>query len=123
MLGLMQQQSLLISSLIDFAEKHHGDSEIVSRRVEGDIHRYAWADVARRSRQVANALDADAARGDLAAHVFFLAVHVAANARASERANSSAHGSIAAIIAASKNPTNTTHDRADRGAAAGIATD
>jgi fatty-acyl-CoA synthase len=58
MLGLMQQQSLLISSLIDFAEKHHGDSEIVSRRVEGDIHRYAWADVARRSRQVANALDA-----------------------------------------------------------------
>ena len=58
MLGLMQQQSLLISSLIEFAEKHHGDSEVVSRRVEGDIHRYTWADVARRSRQVANALDA-----------------------------------------------------------------
>ncbi len=57
MLGLMQQQSLLISSLIDFAERHHGDSEIVSRRVEGDIHRYTWADAARRSRQVANALD------------------------------------------------------------------
>ena len=32
--------------------------EIVSRRVEGDIHRYTCADVARRSRQVANALDA-----------------------------------------------------------------
>ena len=58
MLGLMQQQSLLISSLIEFAEKHHGDSEVVSRRVEGDIHRCTWADVARRSRQVANALDA-----------------------------------------------------------------
>ena len=58
MLGLMQQQSLLISSLIDFAERHHGDGEVVSRRVEGDIHRYTWADVASRSRQVANALDA-----------------------------------------------------------------
>ena len=58
MLGLMQQHNLLISSLIDFAEKHHGDVEIVSRRVEGDIHRTTWAGVAARSRQVANALDA-----------------------------------------------------------------
>ncbi|MBC7604689.1 MAG: AMP-binding protein, partial [Ramlibacter sp.] len=58
MLGLMQSQPLLISSLIDFAERHHGDGEIVSRRVEGDIHRYQWRDVAKRSRQVAHALDA-----------------------------------------------------------------
>ncbi|WP_137891420.1 3-(methylthio)propionyl-CoA ligase [Ramlibacter sp. 2FC] len=58
MLGLMQNQPLLISSLIDFADKHHGDAEVVSRRVEGDIHRYRWRDVAARSRQVANALDA-----------------------------------------------------------------
>jgi fatty-acyl-CoA synthase len=57
MLGLMQNQPLLISSLIDFAERHHGDVEIVSRRVEGDIHRYSWRQVAERSRQVANALD------------------------------------------------------------------
>ncbi len=57
MLGLMQGQPLLISSLITFAERHHGDTEIVSRRVEGDIHRYTWADVGRRSRQVAHALD------------------------------------------------------------------
>ena len=57
MLGQMQQQPLLISSLIEFAERHHGDGEIVSRRVEGDIHRYTWADVAKRARQVANALD------------------------------------------------------------------
>ena len=54
----MQNQPLLISSLIDFAERHHGDAEIVSRRVEGDIHRYTYRDVARRSRQVAQALDA-----------------------------------------------------------------
>ncbi len=57
MLGLMQSQPLLISSLIDFAERHHGDAEIVSRRVEGDIHRYRWRDVAVRARQVAHALD------------------------------------------------------------------
>ena len=58
MLGLMQNQPLLISSLIEFAARHHGDAEIVSRRVEGDIHRYTYKDSARRSRQVANALDA-----------------------------------------------------------------
>jgi len=58
MLGLMQNRPLLISGLIVNAERHHGDGEIVSRRVEGDIHRYQWRDVARRSRQVANALDA-----------------------------------------------------------------
>ncbi len=59
MLGLMQDHPLLISSLIQFAERHHGDCEIVSRRVEGDIHRYCWADVGRRARQVANAVQAE----------------------------------------------------------------
>ncbi|WP_353235798.1 3-(methylthio)propionyl-CoA ligase [Diaphorobacter ruginosibacter] len=58
MLGLMQSQPLLISSLIRFAERHHGDAEIVSRRVEGDIHRYTYRDLARRARQLARALDA-----------------------------------------------------------------
>src|SRR3982751_1570764 len=57
MLGLMQSQPLLISSLIEFAERHHGDAEIVSRRVEGDIHRSTWRKIAARSRQVANALE------------------------------------------------------------------
>jgi 3-(methylthio)propionyl---CoA ligase len=57
MLGLMQNQPLLISSLIEFAERHHSDGEIVSRRVEGDLHRYTYKELAMRSRQVANALD------------------------------------------------------------------
>ncbi len=57
MLGLMQSQQLLISSLIDFAERQHGETEVVSRRVEGDIHRSNYKQVAARSRQVANALD------------------------------------------------------------------
>ena len=58
MLGLMQNQPLLISSLIRHAERHHGDGEIVSRRVEGDMHRCTWADIGRRARQVARGLDA-----------------------------------------------------------------
>ena len=58
MLGLMQNQPMLISSLIEFAARHHGDAEIVSRRVEGDIHRYTYREAAQRSRQVAHALDA-----------------------------------------------------------------
>ena len=57
MLGLMQNQQLLISSLIEFADRHHGEAEVVSRRVEGDIHRYTYKQVAQRSRKVANALD------------------------------------------------------------------
>lgn len=57
MLGLMQSQQLLISTLIDFAERHHGEGEIVSRRVEGDIHRTTYREVAARSRKVAHALD------------------------------------------------------------------
>ena len=57
MLGLMQDQPLLISTLIDFAERNHREAQIVSRRVEGDLHRTTYAEVAARSRQVANALD------------------------------------------------------------------
>lgn len=50
MLGLMQSQPLLISTLVEFAERHHGDAQIVSRRVEGDIHRYTYRDMAARAR-------------------------------------------------------------------------
>ncbi|HET7792546.1 MAG TPA: 3-(methylthio)propionyl-CoA ligase [Rhizobacter sp.] len=55
--GLMMQRSLLVSSLLMHAERHHGSQEVVSRRVEGDIHRYSFRDLAARSRRVANALD------------------------------------------------------------------
>jgi fatty-acyl-CoA synthase len=58
MLGLMQNQTLSISSLIEFAARHHGEGEIVSRRTEGDIHRYTYREAAQRSRQLAGALDA-----------------------------------------------------------------
>jgi len=54
----MQNQALSISSLIDFAERHHAEGQIVSRRVEGDIHRYTYKDAAQRARQLAGVLDA-----------------------------------------------------------------
>ena len=57
MLGQMQSQPLLISNLIVHADRHHHSTEIVSRRVEGDIHRTTWGQVAARARRVANALD------------------------------------------------------------------
>ena len=56
--GLMMQQQLLISSLLVHAERHHGDQEVVSRRVEGDLHRYTYRDAAARSRRLANAVAA-----------------------------------------------------------------
>jgi acyl-CoA synthetase (AMP-forming)/AMP-acid ligase II len=56
MLGLMQDRPLLISQLIEFAAENHGDTEIVSRRVEGDIHRYTYRDARHRAKQMAEAL-------------------------------------------------------------------
>ncbi len=56
--GLMMQQPLLISSLLVHAERHHGDQEVVSRRVEGDIHRETYRELAARSRRMAKALAA-----------------------------------------------------------------
>jgi fatty-acyl-CoA synthase len=54
--GLMMNMPLLISSLLRHADRYHGDTEIVSRMVEGGMHRYTYRDAHRRSRQLANAL-------------------------------------------------------------------
>jgi fatty-acyl-CoA synthase len=54
--GLMQNQPLLLSSLLQYADRFHGSTEIVSRTVEGPIHRYGYKDAARRARQLADAL-------------------------------------------------------------------
>ncbi|MFM8467613.1 MAG: 3-(methylthio)propionyl-CoA ligase [Oxalobacteraceae bacterium] len=58
LMGRMMSQPLLISSLIKHADRYYGDTEVVSRRVEGDIHRYTYRDCHRRARQLANALTA-----------------------------------------------------------------
>jgi fatty-acyl-CoA synthase len=54
--GLMQNQPLLLSSLLRHADRFHANTEIVSRTVEGPIHRYTYRDAARRARQLASAL-------------------------------------------------------------------
>ena len=56
MLGQMQDRPLLISSLIEFAALYHGDVEVVSRSVEGPIHRYTYAEAQQRSKQLAQGL-------------------------------------------------------------------
>jgi acyl-CoA synthetase (AMP-forming)/AMP-acid ligase II len=55
--GQMMDIPLLISSLIVHADRHHGDTEIVTRTVEGPIHRYTYHDAHLRSRQLAGALE------------------------------------------------------------------
>ena len=52
----MQHFPLTTTRLLSHAEKFHNSSEIVSRRLEGDIHRYTFTDLARRARQLAKAL-------------------------------------------------------------------
>jgi acyl-CoA synthetase (AMP-forming)/AMP-acid ligase II len=54
--GHMMNMPLQISSLIRHADRYHGDTQIVSRMVEGGIHRYTYSDAHRRARQLANAL-------------------------------------------------------------------
>jgi acyl-CoA synthetase (AMP-forming)/AMP-acid ligase II len=56
MRGLMQDTPLLISSLIEYAALYHGDREIVSKTVEGPIHRTNYRELNKRAKRVANAL-------------------------------------------------------------------
>lgn len=55
-MGQMMDQPLLISSIIEFAARHYSTGEIVSRRVEGDLHRYTYRECHQRARRLANAL-------------------------------------------------------------------
>lgn len=61
--GQMMETPLLISSLLRHAARYFGDSEIVSRRVEGDLHRYTYADCELRAKQLAQALTARGVAG------------------------------------------------------------
>ena len=56
MQGLMMDMPLLISTILQHAARHHGDTEIVSRRLEGDVHRYTYAQCEARARRMADAL-------------------------------------------------------------------
>ena len=52
----MMDRPLLVSSIIEYAARFHGDAEIVSRTTEGTIHRYGYRDARARAAQLANAL-------------------------------------------------------------------
>lgn len=57
MLGMMMNEPLLISSILRYGENYYSDTEIVSQTVEGSTHRYTYRDLAKRSRQLAKALE------------------------------------------------------------------
>ncbi len=56
MQGLMQDWPLTVSSVLDHAYNHHPEREVVTRTVEGPIHRYTYKDMYLRSKRCANAL-------------------------------------------------------------------
>jgi 3-(methylthio)propionyl---CoA ligase len=56
MQGLMSERPLLVSAIIRHAAVYHHDAEVVSRTVEGPIHRYTYGDAERRSKRLARAL-------------------------------------------------------------------
>lgn len=58
LMGQMMGEPLLISSIIKHAARHYGTTEIVSRRTEGDLHRYTYRDCELRARKLAQALQA-----------------------------------------------------------------
>ena len=54
--GLMMDTPLSIASILRHAEKVHSDGKIISRKPEGGVFRYTYADAARRARKTANVL-------------------------------------------------------------------
>ena len=58
LMGRMMNGPLMISSLLKHAARHSGDVEIVSKRVEGDLHRTHWRGLELRARQAAQAFAA-----------------------------------------------------------------
>ena len=56
MLALMMDRALNLSSILEYAATYHPSREIVTRTVEGPIHRYTYADALARAKQMAKAL-------------------------------------------------------------------
>ena len=56
MRGLMQDWPMLVHRLIDHAALYHQGADIVSRTVEGPIHRTGYAEIRRRALKLARAL-------------------------------------------------------------------
>jgi fatty-acyl-CoA synthase len=58
MFGLMQDRPLMISGILRHAARHHGAAEVVSRGVDGSIHRTSYAALEPRARRLARVLHA-----------------------------------------------------------------
>ena len=56
MLGLMQDWPLLCHKIIEHAAKYHGTREVVTRSVEGPIHRTNYAQIHARALKVSQSL-------------------------------------------------------------------
>ncbi len=56
MQGLMQQSPLLVSAILRHAARHHANGEVVSKSVEGAIHRTTYAGLESRARRLARVL-------------------------------------------------------------------
>lgn len=56
MLGLMMGKPLLISSILQHGAEIYGHREIVSRTVEGDLHRYTYLQAHKRAQRLANVM-------------------------------------------------------------------
>ena len=54
--GQMMDTPLMVSSIIAHADRAHGHREVVTRSVEGPIHRYTYRDCHARTQQLAHAL-------------------------------------------------------------------
>src|SRR5271163_2710755 len=59
MLGLMQDWPMLVHKILDHAALNHGEREIVTRSVEGPIHRTNYGELRARSLKVAQRLARD----------------------------------------------------------------
>lgn len=59
MLGLMQEWPLLCHKILDHAAIYHGEREVVSRSIEGPIHRTNYSSVQKRALQISKRLEMD----------------------------------------------------------------
>ena len=51
--GLMMDRPLLVSALLEHAERFHPEREVVSATFEGGLHRSTWGELASRARRLA----------------------------------------------------------------------
>lgn len=56
MLGHMQDWPLVVTKILDYAAKSHGEQEVITCTAEGPVHQYTYADMHIRSQSCALAL-------------------------------------------------------------------